>query len=102
MSALPATDTDEPLPEADAVERGIAVAERLSLALEQTQEALGQIQRIAVEEIRIGLRASDHVEAAERDMRDALRQLVIAERELRSHPLPPASLSRPTIVIGES
>jgi len=27
---------------------------------------------------------SNHVEAAERDMRNALRQLVLAERELRS------------------
>jgi hypothetical protein len=77
------------------------IAERLALALEETQEALAQVQRIAIEEIRDGLEASNHVEAAERDMRSALRQLVLAECELRSGSLPRASLSRHTLVIAD-
>ncbi len=56
----------------------------MARALELTEEALGQIARIAVEEIHSGLETSNHVEAAERDMRSALRQLVLAERELRA------------------
>jgi hypothetical protein len=58
--------------------------EALRRALELTEEALGQVSRIAIEEIRDGGESSNHVEAAERDMRSALRQLVLAEREVRS------------------
>ena len=58
--------------------------EALRRALELTEEALGQVSRIAIEEIRDGVESSNHVVAAERDMRSALRQLVLAERELRS------------------
>ncbi len=53
-------------------------------AIELTEEALAQVAQVAVEGIHCGLEASAHVEAAERGMRDALRQLVLAERELRS------------------
>jgi hypothetical protein len=53
-------------------------------ALELTEEALAEVTQIAIEEIRDGLEASNHVDAAERDMRSALRQLVLAERELRA------------------
>jgi hypothetical protein len=53
-------------------------------ALELTEEALGEVARIAIEEIHSGLEGSNHVQAAERDMRSALRQLVMAEREMRS------------------
>jgi hypothetical protein len=60
------------------------LVEAIGHALELTEEALGQVSRIAIEDIRDGLEASNHVEAAERDMRSALRQLVLAERELRS------------------
>ena len=56
--------------------------ETLTRALELTEEALGKITRIAIEQIREGVETSNHVEAAERDMRTALRQLVLAEREL--------------------
>ncbi|MGO9489552.1 MAG: hypothetical protein ACLQBB_11050 [Solirubrobacteraceae bacterium] len=56
----------------------------MTRAIEVTEDALGQVARIAVEEIHCGLEASSHIEAAERDMRSALRQLVLAERELRS------------------
>jgi hypothetical protein len=58
----------------------------LARAIELSDQALGQIARITVEGIRRGLQANSHVEAAERDMRSALRQLVLAERELRSRP----------------
>jgi hypothetical protein len=77
------------------------VVDRLALALEVTQEALAQVQQIAIEEIRYGLEASDHVQAAERDMRSALRQLVLAERQLGSRSLSRASLSRRTTVIAD-
>jgi hypothetical protein len=53
-------------------------------ALELTEEALAEVTQIAIEEIRDGLEASNHVDAAERDMRSALRQLVLAEREVRA------------------
>jgi hypothetical protein len=58
----------------------------LARAIELSDEALAQVARSMVEGIRFGLPASSHVEAAERDMRSALRQLVLAERELRSRP----------------
>jgi hypothetical protein len=56
----------------------------LARALELTEAALGEIARVAIEQIHGGLESSNHVDAAERDMRSALRQLVLAERELRS------------------
>lgn len=56
----------------------------MARALELTEEALGEVARIAIEEIHSGLESSNHVQAAERDMRSALRQLVMAEREMRS------------------
>ena len=58
----------------------------MTQATELTEQALAQVARIAVEQIHSGLEASTHVEAAERDMRSALRQLVMAERELRDRP----------------
>jgi hypothetical protein len=58
----------------------------LARAIELSDEALAQVARVTVEAIRFGLPASSHIEAAERDMRSALRQLVLAERELRSRP----------------
>ena len=102
MSVAQRTETMHPLGGAElAMKAHPEVAERLGVALEQTQEALSQVQRIAVEEIRIGLQASDHVEAAEREMRGALRQLVLAERELRARSLLRTSLDRRIIVTGE-
>jgi hypothetical protein len=53
-------------------------------AVELTEEALAQVSRIAIEEIRSGLESSHHITSAEREMRSALRQLVLAERELRA------------------
>jgi hypothetical protein len=57
------------------------VAEVMERALGLAEEALEQIARIAVEQIRRGVESSNHVEAAERDLRSALRQLVLAQRE---------------------
>ena len=57
-------------------------------AIELTEEALGQVARIAIEQIHGGVETGNHVEAAERDMRSALRQLVLAERELQSRSTP--------------
>jgi hypothetical protein len=56
----------------------------LSRAIECTEEALAQVARIAIEEIHNSLETSSHIQAAEREMRSALRQLVLAQRELRS------------------
>lgn len=63
-----------------------SIGPTMARALELTEEALGQVARIAIEEIHSGLESSNHVQAAERDMRSALRQLVLAERELRARP----------------
>ena len=60
--------------------------ETMAQATKLTERALGQVARIVIEQIHSGLEASNHVEAAERDMRSALRQLVLAERELRARP----------------
>jgi outer membrane protein TolC len=60
------------------------LAEIMERALQFAEDALEQITRIAVEEIRRGVESSNHVEAAERDMRSALRQLVLAQREWRA------------------
>lgn len=57
------------------------VAEIMERALQLAEDALEQITRIAVEQIRKGVESSNHIEAAERDMRSALRQLVLAQRE---------------------
>lgn len=61
-----------------------SIVPSLARALELTEEALGQVARIGIEEIRSGLESSNHVQAAERDIRSALRQLVLAERELHA------------------
>src|SRR5208282_297551 len=63
-------------------DRGIAAT--TARAIDATEDALGLIARITVEAIHCGLESSSHVEAAERDMRSALRQLVLTEREVRS------------------
>ncbi|MGO9823515.1 MAG: hypothetical protein ACLPTJ_23035 [Solirubrobacteraceae bacterium] len=60
------------------------LAELMERALQFAEDALEQITRIAVEEIRRGVESSNHIEAAERDMRSALRQLVLAQREWRA------------------
>ena len=78
---------------------GQGVTEAMADALQLTDEALNRVSRIAIEEIRDGLEASSHVEAAERHMRNALRQLVLAERELRARRPVKASLEgKPEVV----
>jgi len=62
------------------------VAEIMERALGLAEETLEQIARIAVEQIRRGAESSNHVEAAERDLRSALRQLVLAQREWHAVP----------------
>ncbi len=57
--------------------------ETMESAIELTERALTQVAHIAIEQIHEGLETSNHIEAAERDMRSALRQLVLADRELR-------------------
>jgi hypothetical protein len=76
------------------------VAEIMERALGLAEEALEQIARIAVEQIRRGVESSNHVEAAERDLRSALRQLVLAEREWRAASRAPEPLSEPAADIA--
>jgi hypothetical protein len=52
----------------------------IDLALRSTEAALGHLTKVAVEEIRRGADASPHVQAAERDLRSALKQLSLAKR----------------------
>jgi hypothetical protein len=59
------------------------IADLMERALGLAEETLEQIARIAVEQIRRGVESNNHVEAAERDLRSALRQLVLAQREWR-------------------
>jgi prophage DNA circulation protein len=60
------------------------ITSTLARALELTEEALSEVARIAIEEIHSDLESSNHVQAAERDMRSALKQLVMADRDLRA------------------
>jgi hypothetical protein len=64
------------------------IADLMERALGLAEETLEHIARIAVEQIRRGVESSNHVEAAERDLRSALRQLVLAQREWRAPGLP--------------
>lgn len=64
-------------------------------AIELTEEALAQVSRMSVEAIHCGLEAGAHVEAAERDMRSALRQLVLSERELQTRSELPRRVEAP-------
>ncbi len=50
-------------------------------AIEMTESALAEVSHVAMEQIRRGAEISSHVEAAERDLRGVLRQLVLGERE---------------------
>jgi hypothetical protein len=60
-------------------------------ALQLAEDTLEQVTRIAVEQLRRGAESNSHVEAAERDARSTLRQLVLAQREWNT---------RPTVRIG--
>jgi hypothetical protein len=50
-------------------------------ANEMTENALSEVNRLAMEQIRRGAEISSHIEAAERDLRGVLRQLVLSERD---------------------
>jgi hypothetical protein len=56
-------------------------AEIMERALQLAEDTLEQITRVVVEQIRKGVESSNHIEAAEREMRSTLRQLVLAQRE---------------------
>jgi hypothetical protein len=47
------------------------------------EEALALLARVALDELHQGLEASSHLEAAEHDLRGAVRETVLAERDLR-------------------
>jgi hypothetical protein len=78
-----------------------SINQTMARALELAEEALHQVARIAIEEIHTGLESRTRVEAAERDMRSALRQLVLADRELRSKSGPRAGLDDRTQRVAE-
>lgn len=59
---------------------GEAAVSAIDLALRSTEAALGQLTTVVVESIRLGGDISPQVEAAERDLRSALRQLSLAKR----------------------
>jgi outer membrane protein TolC len=65
---------------------GEEVDELLDRALETTEEALAQVTRLAIQRIRRGAETPPHLEAAERDLRSALRQLASLRRERRVSP----------------
>lgn len=54
-------------------------------AIEMTESALSEVDHLAIEQVRRVAEVSSHIEAAERDLRSALRQLVLAEREGAHH-----------------
>jgi hypothetical protein len=56
---------------------------RIDVALQSTEAALGQLTEAVIENIRSGGEVSHHIEAAERDLRNALRQLGQARCQTR-------------------
>jgi hypothetical protein len=58
----------------------------IELALRSTEAALGQVTKAMIDNIRHGGEGAQHVEAAERDLRGALRQLTIANRRPCARP----------------
>jgi hypothetical protein len=57
------------------------VDELLNRALESTEVALGEVTKLAIQRIRRGVENPPRLEAAERDLRNALRQLASLSRE---------------------
>jgi hypothetical protein len=57
-----------------------AVGSPIDLALQSTEAALVQLTKVVMDHIRSGGEASPHVEAAERDLRSALKQLSQVKR----------------------
>jgi hypothetical protein len=57
-----------------------AIGSPIDLALQSTEAALVQLTKVVMDNIRSGGEASPHVEAAERDLRSALRQLAQVKR----------------------
>jgi hypothetical protein len=58
---------------------------RVDVALRSTEAALGQLTQVVIENIRSGGDVSHHIDAAQRDLRNALRQL----GQARCHPREP-------------
>ena len=54
------------------------------------EEALALLARVALDEVHQGVEASSHLEAAEHDLRGAVRGTVLAERDLRCRLRPEA------------
>ncbi len=61
-----------------------AIGLPIDLALQLTEAALVQLTKVVMDNIRSGGEASPHVEAAERDLRSALRQLAQVKRHPRN------------------
>jgi hypothetical protein len=57
--------------------------ELLNRALEATEAALAEVTKLAIQRIRRGVDTPPHLEAAERELRNALRQLASLSRESR-------------------
>jgi hypothetical protein len=53
----------------------------LDLSLRATETALGELSKVVMDDICAGGEVSPHVEAAERYLRNALKQLGLARRE---------------------
>lgn len=58
----------------------------IEMALRSTEAALAQVTKAMIDNIRHGGEGTQHVEAAERDLRGALRQLTIANRRPCARP----------------
>ncbi|HTU79544.1 MAG TPA: hypothetical protein VMF09_12370 [Solirubrobacteraceae bacterium] len=82
-SAVPSIELSEALPARLDGELGERVDSPIELALQLTEAALGQLTKVVMDNIRHGGDASPHVEAAERDLRNALRQLSVVKRNPR-------------------
>ncbi len=60
-----------------------ATVSAIEQTLQSTEAALGTLATVVVESIRLGGDVPPQVEAAERDLRSALRQLSLARRHAR-------------------
>ncbi len=79
-SQVTSVEFSEQLPELLNGVQSEAAVSAIDLALASTEAALAQLTTVVVENIRLGGDVSPQIEAAERDLRNALRQLSLAKR----------------------
>jgi len=84
--AVTTIDFPEELAGPSYVEQAGSLRSPIDLALRSTEAALGQVTKVVMENIQSNGDASPQIEAAERHLREALRQLGVAKRQPHESP----------------